>query len=1206
MSKNERMVGISRRTLVKSTAIGSLALAAGGFSLPFTLRSAAAAVQQAREKVVWGACSVNCGSRCALRLHVKDNEVTWVETDNTGSDEYGNHQVRACLRGRSIRRRINHPDRLNYPMKRVGKRGEGKFERISWDEALDTIASSLKKTVEQYGNEAVYIQYSSGIVGGNMTRSSPSASAVKRLMNCYGGSLNQYGSYSTAQISCAMPYTYGSNDGNSTTDIENSKLVVMFGNNPAETRMSGGGITYLLEKAREKSNAKMIVIDPRYTDTAAGREDKWLPIRPGTDAALVAGIAWVLINENLVDQPFLDKYCVGYDEKTLPADAPKNGHYKAYILGEGDDKTAKTPQWASQITGIPEDRIIKLAREIGTAKPAYICQGWGPQRQANGELTARAIAMLPILTGNVGISGGNSGARESTYTITIERLPVLDNPVKTSISCFSWTDAIDHGPQMTAIRDGVRGKDKLDVPIKFIWNYAGNTLVNQHSDINKTHEILQDESKCEMIVVIENFMTSSAKYADILLPDLMTVEQEDIIPNDYAGNMGYLIFLQPVTSEKFERKPIYWILSEVAKRLGPDVYQKFTEGRTQEQWLQHLYAKMLAKDPALPSYDELKKMGIYKRKDPNGHFVAYKAFRDDPEANPLKTPSGKIEIYSSRLAEIARTWELEKDEVISPLPVYASTFEGWNSPERRTFPLQLFGFHYKSRTHSTYGNIDLLKAACRQEVWINPIDAQKRGIANGDMVRVFNHRGEVRLPAKVTPRILPGVSAMGQGAWHEANMSGDKIDHGGCVNTLTSRAIAMLSVLTGNVGINGGNSGVREGSWDLGVEWFPMLENPVKTQISVFTWTDAIDHGTEMTATRDGVRGKEKLDVPIKFLWCYASNTLINQHGDINHTHEVLQDDSKCEMIVGIDHFMTASAKYCDILLPDLMPTEQEDLISHESAGNMGYVILAQPATSAKFERKPIYWMLSEVAKRLGPDVYQTFTEGRSQHEWIKYLHAKTKERNPEMPDYEEMKTTGIFKKKCPEEHYVAFRAFREDPQANPLKTPSGKIEIYSERLAKIADTWELKKDEIIHPLPAYTPGFDGWDDPLRKTYPLQLTGFHYKARTHSSYGNIDVLQQACPQEVWINPIDAQARGIRHGDTVRVFNNNGEMLIAAKVTPRILPGVTAIGQGAWLKADMFGDRVDHGGSINILTSHRPSPLAKGNPSHSNLVQIEKV
>ena len=144
---------------MKSSAIGSLALAAGGLSLPFGMRTAAAAVQQAiqpvEEKVVWGACSVNCGSRCALQLHVKDNEVVWVESDTTGNDIYGQHQVRACLRGRSIRRRINHPDRLNYPMKRVGKRGEGKFERITWQEALDTISASLKNTVHKYGNEAV-------------------------------------------------------------------------------------------------------------------------------------------------------------------------------------------------------------------------------------------------------------------------------------------------------------------------------------------------------------------------------------------------------------------------------------------------------------------------------------------------------------------------------------------------------------------------------------------------------------------------------------------------------------------------------------------------------------------------------------------------------------------------------------------------------------------------------------------------------------------------------------------------------------------------------------------------------------------------------------------------------------------------------------------------------------------------------------------
>ncbi|AIR66335.1 selenate/tellurate reductase subunit YnfE [Cedecea neteri] len=798
MSNLNHPGGISRRSLVKSSAIGGLALAAGGISLPFGMRSAAAAVADAlspenKDKVVWGACSVNCGSRCALRLHVRDEEVYWVETDNTGLDTYGDHQVRACLRGRSIRRRINHPERLNYPMKRVGKRGEGKFERISWDEALEIVSHSLKQTVEKYGNEAVYINYSSGVVGGNITRSSPYASLVARLMNCYGGFLSHYGTYSTAQIACAMPYTYGSNDGNSTSDIENSKLVVLFGNNPAETRMSGGGITYYLEQARERSNARMIVIDPRYTDTAAGREDEWIPIRPGTDAALVAGLAHVMISENLVDQPFLDKYCVGYDETTLPADAPRNGHYKAYILGDGDDGTEKTPQWASAITGIPADRIIKLAREIAGAKPAYIAQGWGPQRQANGELTSRAIAMLPILTGNVGINGGNSGARESTYTITIERMPVLENPIKTQISCFSWTDAITRGPEMTAKRDGVRGKEKLDVPIKFIWNYAGNTIINQHSDINKTHAILQDDKQCEMIVVIENFMTSSAKYADILLPDLMTVEQEDIIPNDYAGNMGYLIFIQPATAPKFERKPIYWMMSEVAKRLGDGVHQAFTEGRTQREWLQYLYAKMLAKDPALPAYEDLRAMGIYKRKDPAGHFVAYKKFREDPQANPLKTPSGKIEIYSSKLAGIAASWELEKDETISPLPVYASTFEGWDSPQRSEFPLQLFGFHYKSRTHSTYGNIDVLQAAARQEVWINPLDAKRRGIANGDKVSVFNGRGEVHIEAKVTPRIMPGVAAMGQGAWHDADMNGDRIDHGACINTLTTHRPSPLA-----------------------------------------------------------------------------------------------------------------------------------------------------------------------------------------------------------------------------------------------------------------------------------------------------------------------------------------------------------------------------------------------------------------------------
>ncbi|ELQ6061882.1 molybdopterin-dependent oxidoreductase [Cronobacter sakazakii] len=796
MSNTDNPVGISRRTLVKSTALGGLALAAGGISLPFGVRQVAAAVGQAisapDERVVWSACTVNCGSRCPLRMHVVNGEIRYVETDNTGSDDYdGLHQVRACLRGRSMRRRVYNPDRLKYPMKRVGKRGEGKFVRISWDEALDTIAQGMKRIISDYGNEAIYLNYGTGTLGGTMTRSwPPGKTLLARLMNCCGGYLNHYGDYSSAQIAAGLNYTYGGwADGNSPSDIENSKLVVLFGNNPGETRMSGGGVTYYLEQARAKSQARMIVIDPRYTDTAAGREDEWIPIRPGTDAALASAIAWVLITENYVDQPFLDNYCVGYDEKTLPSGAPANGHYKAYILGDGPDGTAKTPAWAAPITGIPEARIIKLAREIGEAKPAFIAQGWGPQRHSNGELACRAIAMLPILTGNVGIHGGNSGAREGSFSLPFERMPTLQNPVETSISMFTWTDAIERGPSMTATADGVRGKEKLDVPIKMIWNYAGNCLINQHSQINRTHEILQDDKKCELIVVIDCHMTASARYADILLPDCTASEQMDFALDASCGNMAYVIFADQAIAPRFECRTIYDITSALAVRMG--VGDTFTEGRTQEGWLRHLYAQSRRAIPELPDFDTFRQQGIFKLRDPQGHHVAYQAFRENPAANPLDTPSGKIEIYSSALADIAAHWQLPEGDVIHPLPVYSPGFEQVSDPLRAQYPLQLTGFHYKSRTHSTYGNVDVLQAACRQQVWINPQDAQARGINDGDLVRVWNARGEARIEAKVTPRIMPGVVALGEGAWYQPDAEG--VDHAGSINVLTTQRPSPLA-----------------------------------------------------------------------------------------------------------------------------------------------------------------------------------------------------------------------------------------------------------------------------------------------------------------------------------------------------------------------------------------------------------------------------
>jgi len=787
--------GISRRTLMKNSALVGLVAAAGGVTMPFRHAQAAGTATDSKltdEKVVWSACTVNCESRCPLRMHVVDGEIRYVETDNTGDDNYeGLHQVRACLRGRSMRRRVYNPDRLKFPMKRVGARGEGKFIRNSWEEAFETISGSLKDIIGKYGNEAVYLNYGTGTLGGTMTRSWPPGSTlIARLMNCCGGYLNHYGDYSSAQIAAGLNYTYGGwADGNSPSDIENSKLVVFFGNNPGETRLSGGGVTYYLAQAREKSNARMIIIDPRYTDTAAGREDEWIPIRPGTDAALAAALAHVMITENLVDQPFLDKYCVGYDEKTLPAGAPANGHYKAYILGSGEDATAKTPEWASKITGITVDKIVKLAREIGQAKPAFIAQGWGPQRHANGELATRGIAMLAILTGNVGINGGNSGACEGFYSLPFVRMPAFENPVTTSIPFFLWTDAVKRGPELTALKDGIRGKDKLSVPIKFIWNYAGNSLINQHSEINRTHDILQDDKQCEMIVVIDNHMTASARYADIILPDCTASEQMDFCLDASSGNMAYVIFADQVIKPRFECKNIYEMTSELAKRMG--VEHKFTEGRTQEEWMRHLYQQSVQAIPALPDFDTFRQQGIFKQRDPEQHHVAYKSFREDPLANPLETPSGKIEIYSAALADIAAKWQLEKEDIIDPLPVYAAGFENYDDPLASRYPLQLTGFHFKGRVHSTYGNVDVLKAACRQEMWINPMDAAQRGINNGDMIRIFNDRGEVQIAAKVTPRMMPGVVALGEGAWYTPDSK--RIDRAGSINVLTSQRPSPLA-----------------------------------------------------------------------------------------------------------------------------------------------------------------------------------------------------------------------------------------------------------------------------------------------------------------------------------------------------------------------------------------------------------------------------
>jgi len=791
---HNRHKDVTRRTILKG---GAVALAS--MMLPFSIEimnadlfpEAQAAQLPLRNGVFWSSCNVNCGSRCALRIHVTDGIITRVETDNTGDDAYGHQQLRACPRGRSMRQRVYGKERVPYPLKRVGKRGEGKFERISWEQAYKEIGERLRSTIDKHTNDSVYLSYGTGAIGSTMGKSwPPAATPVARLMNLVGGYLNHYSDYSTIQITIGMPYLYGGGwvDGNSLSDMTNSKLAVFFGNNPSETRMSGTK-NKTLQHARFTNNTKVIVVDPRYSDTMVTSGDEWVPIRPGTDTALCTALAYVMMTEKLVDTDFINTYTTGYDEASLPESAPAGSSYVSYLLGKGPDGLVKTPEWASKITGIPVVRIEHLAREMAQAKPCYICQGWGPQRTTNGENLSRAVGMLAVLTGNVGIAGGSTGAREiGGYSLPMATFPTFTNPVKTSLSCFNWFEAIDDYSTMTAETAGIRGKERLTAPIKFMWSYAGNCITNQQSGINQMHDILADESKCETIVVIDNNITASARYADYLLPSCTNLEEHDWTV-DGDSNIGYVIFNDQCIEPYGESRSIYDICAGIADTLG--VKEQFTEGRTQYQWLEHLYEQSRKAVPELPpTLEEAYKMGVYKKYFPK-NYIAYKAFRDDPIANPLQTPSGKIEIYSPRLAEKAKTWTLEKGQKITALPEYIRDTEGFLSKKRSKYPFQLIGHHYKQRTHSTYANCPWLQAVSPQELWMNPVDAKARGIAFGDKVKVFNEFGTTYVPVKITPRIMPGVLSLPEGTWHTPNAKGEDIN--GSINVLTELKPTALS-----------------------------------------------------------------------------------------------------------------------------------------------------------------------------------------------------------------------------------------------------------------------------------------------------------------------------------------------------------------------------------------------------------------------------
>lgn len=705
----------------------------------------------------------NCGGNCKLQTTVQEGCILYMDAAQPEPEDA--LHLRACPRGRGYRHTFLSSRRLRYPMKRRAERGAGKFQRISWDQVQKEVADKMEETMRLFGPASRYVIYGTGTC--TVTRADH---CIKRLLNLQGGFLAHYNSYSSACTNYITPYVLGDlRSAGHVSDVLNSKLIIMWGHNTAET-IIGPFRNYYLMKAKE-AGVKIIVIDPRQSETAVSMADQWVPIKPGGDTALANAMAYVIFQKGLQDQAFMDRFCVGFDEAHMPEGIAAGESYHFYLFGKKDG-VEKTPAWAEKICGIPADVIEALAVEYATTKPACILPGLGVQRTSGGENAIRATIALCAMTGNVGVPGG--GASGTVTPQGHEEPPEIykpENPYKGLIPAFMWSKAIDCPETMTPREDGLKNMEKMPSGIKLLFSLASNILINQHSNINDTKRILSDTTKCEMIVLSDLFMTPSARWADLVLPAPSLFENATI-PNVWATD-DYILYCDKATEPLFGSLFEYNWIKEVARQLG--LYDAFTQGHEDSDgWARTCYADLRTRETELPEWEEFKQKGGYMYK--NNECIV--PFRDNIEKGiPFETPSGKIEIFSRQL------YDLDNPEEIGGVPIHFRTVEGPEDPLREKYPLQMVGYHTKRRCHSIHDQNPLMEELDPPAIWLHPVDANNRSIADGEFVEVFNDRGVVRLPAKVTDRIVQGVCAMSQGGWYTPDEKG--VDIRGSINVLT-------------------------------------------------------------------------------------------------------------------------------------------------------------------------------------------------------------------------------------------------------------------------------------------------------------------------------------------------------------------------------------------------------------------------------------
>ncbi len=674
-------------------------------------------------------CNRDCGAGCPLLAHLEDGRLARI-TDNP----LGSPAMRGCARGYRMGEVLDSPQRLRRPLERTGPRGSGSFREIGWEEALRKVSERMEALRERHGCASLMRLGGSGSCRGALHHT---GKLTARFLALWGGFTETRGSFSSEAADFVSPYLFGTRyTGLDAVALLRSNLILLWGANIADTRF-GCELEARLRERRQ--GVPVVVLDPRRTRTVSRLEAEWIPVLPGTDAVLMAAMLHVLLADGLADRASIRRVSHGFEE------------LERWVWG-GEDGRPKSPAWAEPVCGVPAERIARLARQYGRARPAALLPGLSIQRTLGGEEAVRMAVCLQVATGNVGVPGGSSG------THIWNRLPgprcgsIGAAAGAPSVPVYRWADAVLEGPA---------GGWPTDV--RALYCVGGNYL-SQGSDIRKNIRAFE---RVELAVCHDFFLTPTARHCDFVLPAVTFLEREDIV---FPGT-NHLLYSRQAVAPVGEARPDYDIFRGLAERLGFE--PAFSEGRDAAQWLDAFLAGSEVDDP-----ERFRETGIWFGRDQER--VALADFVRDPAAHPLATPSGRIEVASAAYALTGFP--------AAPRP-RSPEGESPGGPPGAT--LRLVTPHARYRINSQNANLPGFIRLEGQRLWMNPADAAARGLGDGEAVQVDNELGRLIVPLRVTADIREGVVCLLQGGWPVLDAEGT--DSAGAANLLTSTEPTMPS-----------------------------------------------------------------------------------------------------------------------------------------------------------------------------------------------------------------------------------------------------------------------------------------------------------------------------------------------------------------------------------------------------------------------------